>query len=91
MPSVSAPGPDGTAADATIGARLLSSLPAVLRYCITEKEWWQDEMQGMHVINGRSNLALPAGCGEYRKIINAPSPRWRWQGTCARASDIRSA
>lgn len=66
--------------EATLGARLLPTLPAILRYCITEKEWWQDEMQGLHVINGLSDLALPADCEQYRKVINAPSGRWRWQG-----------
>lgn len=63
-----------------LGTGLLSSLPAVLRSCITEREWWTDEMQGLHVMNALNDLVLPADCREYRKVMSPPSIRWRWQG-----------
>ena len=63
-----------------LGAGLLSALPAVLRSCITEPEWWADEMQGLHVMNALNDLTLPADCPGYRQVMSAPSIRWRWQG-----------
>lgn len=59
---------------------LLSSLPAVLRSCLTGPEWWTDELQGLHVMNALNDLALPADCPGYRKVMSAPSTRWRWRG-----------
>jgi hypothetical protein len=48
-------------------------LPAVLRSCLTEPEWWADEMQGLHVMNALNDLVLPADYPGYRKIMSAPS------------------
>jgi NDP-sugar pyrophosphorylase family protein len=59
---------------------LLSSLPAGLRSCIAEPEWWTDEMQGLHVMNALNDLALPAGYPGYRAVMSAPSMRWPWPG-----------
>ena len=59
---------------------LLSVLPAVLRSCLTEPEWWADEMQGLEVMNALNDLVLPAGYPGYRKILSAPSIRWPWRG-----------
>jgi NDP-sugar pyrophosphorylase family protein len=64
----------------TLDPSLLSLLPADLRHCITEMEWWKDEMRGLLTINALSSLALPANLEEYRKITGPPSPRWDWQG-----------
>lgn len=59
-----------------LGARILSSLPPVLRHCLTRQEWWQDELVGVQVMNGLDRLTLPADCEGYRKVIGEPSPRW---------------
>lgn len=59
---------------------LLSSLPGAVRSCLTEQEWWQDELQGLLVINGVNDLALPAASAGYRTIVSTPSTRWEWEG-----------
>ena len=59
---------------------LLSRLPTVLRSCLTEPDWWADEMQGLNVMRALNDLVLPADWPGYRKIMSAPSTRWPWRG-----------
>jgi acetyltransferase-like isoleucine patch superfamily enzyme len=49
-------------------------------HCLTEPKWWEDELQGLHVVQALTTLALPADCDGYRLVDNPPSPRWDWQG-----------
>jgi bifunctional UDP-N-acetylglucosamine pyrophosphorylase/glucosamine-1-phosphate N-acetyltransferase len=71
---------DLTTSMSSLNPGMLSILPSVLRDCMTEKEWWQDEMQGLNIMNNLNNLSLPAECDEYRRVESVASPRWRWQG-----------
>ena len=59
---------------------LTSSWPSALRTCLTEPGWWADELQGLHVIRGLTELALPARLPGYRAEPGTRSPRWDWPG-----------
>jgi NDP-sugar pyrophosphorylase family protein len=63
-----------------LGSEVLSLLPPVVRECITEPRWWQDELQGLHVMSALSDLSLPDGLTGYRRIDTANSLQWRWRG-----------
>ena len=67
-------------AENLLGDAMMPLLPAALRHCLTEPQWWEDELQGLHVVRALTALALPAGCDGYRRVDNRPSPRWDWQG-----------
>ena len=66
--------------ESLLGDEMMALLPAVLQHCLTEPRWWQDELQGLHVVRALTALALPAGCDGYRLVDNPPSPRWDWPG-----------
>ena len=59
---------------------LLPALPSALRTCLTEPDWWADELQGLHVIRDLTGLALPATLPGYRTVPGTRSPRWDWAG-----------
>jgi len=63
-----------------LGSTVLSLLPCVLRDCITEPRWWQDELQGLHVMAGLSELSLPDSLKGYKRVDTAESVQWRWKG-----------
>jgi UDP-N-acetylglucosamine diphosphorylase / glucose-1-phosphate thymidylyltransferase / UDP-N-acetylgalactosamine diphosphorylase / glucosamine-1-phosphate N-acetyltransferase / galactosamine-1-phosphate N-acetyltransferase len=59
---------------------LLPSLPAAVRACLTEPDWWTDELRGLRVIQGLTGLNLPARLPGYRTVPGTRSPRWDWAG-----------
>ena len=63
-----------------LGSEVLSLLPHVIRECIVESCWWQDDLQGLHVMTGLSELSLPDSLEGYRKVDTADSMQWRWKG-----------
>lgn len=63
-----------------LGVEVLSVLPQVVRECIAEPCWWQDELQGLHVMTGLSGLSLPDSLEGYRRVDTADSVQWRWKG-----------
>jgi NDP-sugar pyrophosphorylase family protein len=63
-----------------LGNEVLSLLPRVVRECITEPCWWQDELQGLHVMTALNDLSLPGGLEGYRRVDTADSVQWRWKG-----------
>jgi NDP-sugar pyrophosphorylase family protein len=65
---------------ATPTRTLLPSLPAALQACLTEPDWWADELRGPQVIQGLTGLALPARLPGYRTVPGTRSPRWDWPG-----------
>jgi acetyltransferase-like isoleucine patch superfamily enzyme len=71
---------DSSITASALDARLLSSLPGDLRNCMTQQQWWADDLQGLHVISSLTKLELPVAWPEYREVINAQSPRWDWPG-----------
>ena len=42
---------------------MMSLLPAALRHCLTEPKWWEDELQGLHVVRALANLFGPVLIG----------------------------
>jgi NDP-sugar pyrophosphorylase family protein len=63
-----------------LGSEVLSLLPRVVRECITELPWWQDELQGLRVMTALNDLSLPDDLAGYRKVDTADSVQWRWKG-----------
>jgi NDP-sugar pyrophosphorylase family protein len=63
-----------------LGSAVLSLLPRVLRDCITEPRWWLDELQGLRVMAGLSELSLPDSLDGYNRVDTAESVQWRWKG-----------
>jgi NDP-sugar pyrophosphorylase family protein len=63
-----------------LGTEILSLLPPVVVACIAEPCWWQDELQGLHVMSALSDLSLPDGPEHYRRLETAESRQWRWKG-----------
>jgi NDP-sugar pyrophosphorylase family protein len=63
-----------------LGSEVLSFLPLVVRECIREPRWWQDELQGLHVITALSDLSLPDELTGYRRLNTANSVQWPWNG-----------
>ena len=63
-----------------LGSEVLSLLPGVVRDCIAEPCWWEDELQGLYVMTGLSGLSLPDGLQGYRRVETAESVQWRWKG-----------
>jgi len=47
-------------------------LPPVVRDCVTEPQWWREELLGLHVMNALNDVALPASPGRRR---SAPARR----------------
>jgi bifunctional UDP-N-acetylglucosamine pyrophosphorylase/glucosamine-1-phosphate N-acetyltransferase len=66
--------------ESRLGSAVLSLLPRVLCDCITEPRWWQDELEGLHVMAGLSELALPDRLEGYKRVDTAESVQWRWKG-----------
>jgi UDP-N-acetylglucosamine diphosphorylase / glucose-1-phosphate thymidylyltransferase / UDP-N-acetylgalactosamine diphosphorylase / glucosamine-1-phosphate N-acetyltransferase / galactosamine-1-phosphate N-acetyltransferase len=63
-----------------LGQEMMSLLPAVVRHCLQEPRWWDDDLRGLHVVRALTELSLPPSCEGYRRVDNVPSPRWDWQG-----------
>ena len=42
-----------------LGPFVMSALPPAVRACIGAPQWWRDELQGLHVMNGLDELVLP--------------------------------
>jgi acetyltransferase-like isoleucine patch superfamily enzyme len=63
-----------------LGEEIMALLPLAVRQCLTEPTWWVDELRGLNVVKALTDLVLPSQCGDYRRVDNAPSPRWDWQG-----------
>jgi NDP-sugar pyrophosphorylase family protein len=59
-----------------LGSSVIAMLPPVLRECIGAPQWWRDELQGLHVMTGLDELALPDRLDGYRRIDGAPSRQW---------------
>jgi UDP-N-acetylglucosamine diphosphorylase / glucose-1-phosphate thymidylyltransferase / UDP-N-acetylgalactosamine diphosphorylase / glucosamine-1-phosphate N-acetyltransferase / galactosamine-1-phosphate N-acetyltransferase len=59
---------------------LTSSWPTALRTCLAEPRWWADELQGLHVVRGLTELTLPTRGNGYRTVPGTRSPRWDWPG-----------
>ena len=66
---------------ATTTGALLPALPAALQACLTEPDWWTDELRGLQVIQALTALALPARLPGYRAVPGTRSPRWDWAGS----------
>lgn len=64
----------------TLTENLIASWPAALRTCLTEPDWWVDELQGVYVVRGLTALTLPARHEGYRNQAGTRSPRWEWPG-----------
>jgi hypothetical protein len=56
-----------------LGPRALSLLPPAVRGCICAPQWWHDELQGLLVMSGLNELALPDRLDGYRRIDGAES------------------
>ena len=56
-----------------LGDEMMSALPKVLRQCLVEPRWWDDELAGLHVVKGLTELVLPSSCDSYRRVDNVPS------------------
>jgi NDP-sugar pyrophosphorylase family protein len=63
-----------------LGPRTLSLLPPVIRGCICAQQWWHDELQGLYVMSGLNELALPDRLDGYRRIDGAQSRQWPRRG-----------
>jgi bifunctional UDP-N-acetylglucosamine pyrophosphorylase/glucosamine-1-phosphate N-acetyltransferase len=63
-----------------LGSAVMSLLPLVVQQCINEPCWWRDELLGLHVMAGLSDLSLPGALPAYRRIEAARSVQWRWTG-----------
>ena len=63
-----------------LGGEVLSLLPAVVRDCVEEPCWWQDELQGLYVMAALNDLSLPDTLTGYRTVNTADSAQWRWKG-----------
>jgi hypothetical protein len=63
-----------------LGPVVMSALPPVVRECICAPQWWLDELQGLHVMNGLNELALPDRLDGYRRVDGAPSRQWPRRG-----------
>ncbi len=63
-----------------LGDEMMSALPKVLQQCLVEPKWWGDELAGLHLVKALTELVLPSSCDGYRRVDNASSPRWDWQG-----------
>lgn len=63
-----------------LGSAVLSLLPPVISKCITEPCWWQDELQGLHVMTSLSSMSLPDSLEGYRRVDTTDSVQWRWKG-----------
>ncbi len=59
---------------------LLPTGPGALRTCLTEPDWWADELRGLQVIRELTGLALPGTLAGYRTVPGTRSPRWDWPG-----------
>lgn len=69
-----------TAGRSLLGTAALSLLPPVVGACIAEPCWWQDELQGLHVMQALGDLSLPDSLEGYRRLEAAESRQWRWKG-----------
>ena len=63
-----------------LGPFVMSALPPAVRGCIGAPQWWRDELQGLHVMNGLDELVLPDRLDGYRRIDGAPSRQWPRRG-----------
>jgi NDP-sugar pyrophosphorylase family protein len=63
-----------------LGGEVLSLLPRVVSECVTRPRWWQDELQGLHVMAALNELSLPAALDRYRTVETADSVQWKWKG-----------
>jgi NDP-sugar pyrophosphorylase family protein len=63
-----------------LGPLAMSGLPPVIRECISAPQWWHDEQQGLYVMNGLNELALPDRLDGYRRIDGAESRQWPRRG-----------
>jgi NDP-sugar pyrophosphorylase family protein len=63
-----------------LGDEMTAGLPVVLRRCLADPTWWSDELAGLRLVAALTEMALPSGCGGYRRVDNPPSPRWDWPG-----------
>jgi NDP-sugar pyrophosphorylase family protein len=63
-----------------LGDEMMSALPVALRRCLTDPKWWADDLASLHMMAALSEMAVPSNCDGYRRVDNAPSPRWDWQG-----------
>ena len=59
-----------------LGPLAMSLLPPVIRECVCAPQWWHDELQGLHVMRGLNELALPDRLDGYRRIDGAQSRQW---------------
>jgi NDP-sugar pyrophosphorylase family protein len=63
-----------------LGPEVLGLLPHVIRDCVTQSSWWQDELRGLQVMTALSDLDLPERLTGYRRVETASSRQWRWPG-----------
>ena len=63
-----------------LDGEVLSLLPAVIRDCVNEPCWWQDELQGLHIMAALNDLSLPDTLTGYHTVNTADSAQWRWKG-----------
>ncbi len=66
--------------DRLLGIEMMSLLPAALYECLTDPEWWQDELVGLNVVRALCELVLPAECDGYERVEGTASPSWDWKG-----------
>lgn len=55
-------------------------LPRGVRECITDPRWWEDELQGLHVMAALNDLSLPGSLEGYHTVDTADSVQWHWKG-----------
>jgi hypothetical protein len=61
----------GTGEASLLGPLAMVLLPPVIRECVCAPQWWRDELQGLHVMSGLNELALPDRLDGYRRIDGA--------------------
>jgi NDP-sugar pyrophosphorylase family protein len=69
-----------TGAESLLGPQVIALLPPVIGGCISAPRWWHDELAGLHVMTGLTELALPDRLGGYRRIDCAESRQWPRRG-----------
>jgi UDP-N-acetylglucosamine diphosphorylase / glucose-1-phosphate thymidylyltransferase / UDP-N-acetylgalactosamine diphosphorylase / glucosamine-1-phosphate N-acetyltransferase / galactosamine-1-phosphate N-acetyltransferase len=63
-----------------LGSSVLSGLPPAVRDCFGAARWWHDDLAGLHLMSGLTELALPDQLPGYRRVDGAQSRQWPRRG-----------